>query len=128
MEGIPIKFRAKDNAGKLVYGDVIHYPDGNIGICLSYGSVPVLIDRDSVAQLVGYDAAGDEVYEGDELNCYDWFGAPADILRTKTPESVVKVWLEAHIYIPFREDGGRLIAAEDLNYPWHYEFLKKSAD
>ena len=49
MKGIPIKFRAKDRRGKIVYG--------------SYER----IDKNSLAQLVGYDVNHAEIYEDDEL-------------------------------------------------------------
>lgn len=74
----PIKFRgricdedkARDDQGKLVYGDL-----RIIGIrphifkeaqCY-YDEELIEVDKDSVAQLVGYDCDGNEVYEGDIL-------------------------------------------------------------
>lgn len=66
---IPIKFRGKSTeTGKYVYGDFVHY--------VPLSTFPGIVDEDgfvhevypnSVAQLVGYDADGREVYEGDEL-------------------------------------------------------------
>ena len=56
----PIKFRGKTFDDKLVYGDLIHV-DENIFIDIT----PV--KPESVAQLVGYDDDGNEVYEGDLL-------------------------------------------------------------
>ena len=57
-----VKFRGKclDN-GKLVYGHFWHSE--------SFGTTVngVVVDPDSVAQLVGYDEQGREVYEGDEV-------------------------------------------------------------
>ena len=56
-----IKFRGKSKySGKIIYGDFSYYKDG------------VYIDdeavyEDSVAQLVGYDTNGKEVYEDDKL-------------------------------------------------------------
>ena len=57
----PIKFRGRDiNTGKFVCGDVAHT---EVGILIDGREV----DPDSVAQLVGYDCDGNEVYEGDLL-------------------------------------------------------------
>ena len=52
MKEIPIKFRAKDNWGKIVY---VSYKD---------------IDKDALVQLVGYDDEGNEIYEGDIIDAY----------------------------------------------------------
>ena len=52
MEGVPIKFRAKDNWGKIVY---VSYKD---------------IDKETLVQLIGYDDEGNEVYEGDMIDAY----------------------------------------------------------
>lgn len=49
MKGVKIKFRAKDDRGKFVHGGYCH------------------IDKDSLAQLVGYDVNHNEIYEDDEL-------------------------------------------------------------
>ena len=71
MKGVPIKFRGKsikDNS--LMYGDLMHY-DEYISIRyqvkgkFEFVSKPVY--PDSVSQLVGYDANGEEIYEGDIL-------------------------------------------------------------
>lgn len=66
-----IKFRGRDiNTGEVIFGDLRH-----IGIrtyifkeaqCY-YDEELIEVDEDSVAQLVGYDEDGKEVYEGDEL-------------------------------------------------------------
>ena len=58
----PIKFRGKrvDN-GEFVFGDIAHT---EVGILMDGGFEVV---PDSVAQLVGYDANGREVYEDDVL-------------------------------------------------------------
>jgi len=74
MQGVPIKFRGKNSFnGKLVYGDCVHQgefvfiryrADNNI-----YYADKVA--PDSVAQLVGYDMDGEEVYEGDALLSFD---------------------------------------------------------
>ena len=56
-----IKFRgARVNTGELVYGDLTH-DGGHIYID------DKRVNPDSVAQLVGTDNNGEEVYEGDEL-------------------------------------------------------------
>ena len=60
-----IKFRGKrvDN-GDLIYGDIAHT---EIGILMKGFEV----DPESVAQFVGYDKNGAEVYEGDTVIRYD---------------------------------------------------------
>lgn len=87
MFGVPIKFRGrfwlKDDYietthkdGELVYGGYARlkflFDDGEGDYILiddDKTSAPqaLLVYPDSVAQLVGYDANGDEVYEGDKL-------------------------------------------------------------
>ena len=67
----PIKFRGRNiDTGEVVFGDL-----RIIGIrphifkeaqCY-YDEELIEVDEDSVAQLVGYDRDGREVYEGDEL-------------------------------------------------------------
>ena len=68
----PIKFRGETFDGKVVYGDLLHY--GKYEKCIrsyllpdkiSISTLPV--KPESVALLVGYDADGKEIYEGDEL-------------------------------------------------------------
>ena len=75
-----IKFRGRciDNhlpdTGKMVYGSLIAYEDNasslHYFIC-SQGQEPFHVDYpvdpDSIAQFVGFDCDGNEVYEGDEL-------------------------------------------------------------
>ena len=68
-----IKFRGKrlDN-GELIYGDILHY--GKYETCIrsylfpdknSFSTLPVY--SDSVAQFVGYDQDGEEIYSDDEV-------------------------------------------------------------
>lgn len=56
-----IKFRARDAYGQYRYGDLWQRNDGT----LIYDEVWHRVKRDSVAQLVGVDSDGREVYEGD---------------------------------------------------------------
>ena len=66
-----IKFRGRDlDTGKFVYGDFVH--------CVPMSSFPGIVDDDgsvhevyfdSVAQLIGKDGNGDEIYDGDFLQC-----------------------------------------------------------
>ena len=67
----PIKFRGRTQNGNLIYGDLIHFR-GHISIHEN-GSGIYHIDSDSIAQLVGYDKNGNEVYEGDVVieECVD---------------------------------------------------------
>ena len=61
----PIKFRGRTKSGEFVYGDLIHMTDNRIGIIFDKRVAAVEVDPDSVAQLVGFDSDGREVYEGD---------------------------------------------------------------
>ncbi len=64
----PIKFRGKRvNNGEFVFGDLMHMTGNRIGIIFDKRVAAVEVDPDSVAQLVGYDHDGREVYEDDML-------------------------------------------------------------
>lgn len=58
-----IKFRGRDAYGQYRYGDLWQRNDGT----LIYDEVWHRVKRDSVAQFVGVDSDGREVYEGDVL-------------------------------------------------------------
>ena len=73
-----IKFRGKrlDN-GELIYGDILHY--GKYETCIrsylfpdknSFSTLPV--DPESVAQLIGFDKNGEEIYSDDKIRVYDY--------------------------------------------------------
>ena len=76
-----IKFRGrvidsdKRDGGRIVFGSLVDH--GESKHCPRYWIYPLEGDRnfpvdpDSVAQLVGYDANGNEVYEGDTVLRYD---------------------------------------------------------
>lgn len=56
-----IKFRGKSiYSGKIIFGDLSHYKGGR------YIDDEAVYEN-SVAQLLGYDKNGEEVYEGDKL-------------------------------------------------------------
>lgn len=63
-----IEFRGKrvDN-GEYVYGDLVHMTGGRVGIIFDKRVAAVEVEPNSVAQLVGRDANGKKVYEGDVL-------------------------------------------------------------
>jgi len=65
-----IKFRGRDAYGKLHYGDLWQRTDGMI-LFDHDETVWQRVHPESVAQLVGYDCDGREVYEGDELISVD---------------------------------------------------------
>ena len=78
MKNVPIKFRGKrlDN-GKYVFGDLVRglgkdlYYDENVTrIAFGNGFNEIRyieVDPETVTQLLGYDANGEEIYEGDNL-------------------------------------------------------------
>lgn len=61
-----IKFRGRDAYGKLHYGDLWQRTDGMI-LFDHDETVWQRVHPESVAQLVGFDSDGNEVYEGDTL-------------------------------------------------------------
>lgn len=70
---IPIKFRGRDlDLGEYVYGEFGQGATSGEPMIYFYDKdaqqwVGAAVDPDSVAQLVGYDVDGKEVYEGDKL-------------------------------------------------------------
>lgn len=74
MKNVPIKFRGRDNiSGEYHFGDYVTRPDGcaiRVQIqknLLDMHEYEISVDPESVDQLVGYDANGKEIYEGDEV-------------------------------------------------------------
>jgi len=62
---IPIKFRGRRPSGEWIYGSYVKGEKYSYIIDNEHGQC--LVEPGSVAQLVGYDKNGDEVYEGDVL-------------------------------------------------------------
>ena len=96
MKKIPIKFRGKDILnGNMLYGDLLHAK--NELLILEFGTkVARKVAKNSVAQLVGYDADGDEVYTGDTLYFYRCFCLSGDMIRKRLkPAGVCRV-IDAH--------------------------------
>ena len=64
-----IKFRGKKRKdGKFIYGSYVHItPMSSFPSIIDNEGFYEEVDPDSVAQFVGYDADGKEVYEGDKL-------------------------------------------------------------
>ena len=118
MKNVPIKFRGVGlNDGKYHYGWYLPgRPMSSFPAILDEEGYYQEIKRNSVRQLVGYDAAGEEVYEGDTVNCYHSFCLPAEELKKKKIEKVSRVELVAMVDC----------YNEDLNAPFDYQFLKKS--
>ncbi len=75
MKDVPIKFRGIEDIkdGKYVYGDYVTRQDGcairvkTSANLFNLHEYEVAVKPETVAQLVGYDVEGNEVYEGDEL-------------------------------------------------------------
>ena len=60
----PIKFRARNRFGEVFYGS---FDEDTCTIDCWDIAETVVVERDTVAQLVGYDVDGNEVYEGDTV-------------------------------------------------------------
>ncbi len=74
-----IRFRAKGVDGGIFHGDLIH-SNGLVYIRDPYKLETREVKPDSVVQLVGYDADGCEVYEGDALKTDDGLTIYAAVL------------------------------------------------
>ena len=59
-----IKFRGKTRDGRIVFGDFIRLGEQ---VCIGNIFRNVKVLPGSVAQLIGYDANGEEIYDGDSL-------------------------------------------------------------
>lgn len=89
MKGIPKKFRGRDKNGWL-YGSYHVLNDGSAiiideGSCFTWSRVY----PDSVAQLVGYDIDGNEIYEDDEIVRIDYEIKDARILAALQGSTLV---------------------------------------
>lgn len=112
MKGVPIKFRAKScKTGEYIYSTQVYQYPKNLALGNMNGE-----EVYDISQLVGYDAAGEEVYEGDELNCYHSFCLPAEEVIKKQIEKVSRVELVAKVFN---------CGYENLNAPFDHQFLKK---
>lgn len=60
-----IKFRGKRPNGAIIYGDLLH--KRGVVVIAPTPALKFLVDENSVAQFVGVDFNGREVYEGDIL-------------------------------------------------------------
>lgn len=74
------KFRGKEiKTGKFVYGDLVNSHSGKTLINERTTVAAKYVDPETVAQLVGYDRNGAEIYEGDLIrshfgsSCYATF-------------------------------------------------------
>lgn len=68
-----IKFRGRTVLNnKIICGDLLHYEDDRVGICPIGKAESDEVIPESVVPFVGYDADGNEVYEGDKFT--DKFG------------------------------------------------------
>jgi len=65
LKNIAIKFCGKStNTPNVVYGDLIHYDNS---VCIKDAKGTWAVYPDSIAQLIGFDIDGEEIYEGDIL-------------------------------------------------------------
>ena len=90
----PIKFRGrvpdsdKLDGGKIVFGSLVDYGDGMYRFWINPigGDRNFPIEENSIAQLVGFDSEGNEIYEGDTVAGVDedWVAVLVpDILHSK---------------------------------------------
>jgi len=79
MQGIPIKFRGKpisSSESDYIYGDYVTIEGGcaiRVKIRANLFHIheyEIAVKPETVAQLVGYDANGKEVYEGDTVDAF----------------------------------------------------------
>lgn len=125
MKNVPIKFRGQQlTADKdFVYGDLIQYPydlpiirvfddeECKKGL---YSFDDYEVYPESVAQLVGYDAEGNEVYEGDKLK---FCGNPESYRYVQAyDEARITAGLESSD-LPLSEYK---LTSEDEFYNWQY--------
>lgn len=137
MKKIPIKFRGRfwlkgldpsDINTRLSDGDFVFggyarmkflFDDDDGDYIIQNDSTAFLVYPNSVAQLVGYDADGDEVYTGDKLYFYRCFCLSGADIRAKNlkPAGVCRV-IDAHCLAGLHGVG--------LNYDIDYSFLLKA--
>lgn len=86
----PIKFRGRDLTGEMRFG---HYVTDGGHPYIIEDHVWCEVEPDSVAQLVGYDANGNEVYEGDVFVVPCGTEIAARFINNLTPNAKLK---EAH--------------------------------
>ncbi|MBR5913974.1 MAG: hypothetical protein IKZ58_06400 [Selenomonadaceae bacterium] len=87
MKNVPIKFRGEDIiSGEYHYGDYVTRSEGcairvrENDKLFDLHEYEIAVKPESVAQLVGYDANGDEVYEGDKIFDVEY---PADTVTAE---------------------------------------------
>lgn len=108
-----IKFRGrvvatdKLNSGQMVYGSYVEYSSGQWRYWIHPldGEKNYPVERDSVAQLIGLDADGNEVYEG-------------DIIYLDIPEDNFYKEYEAHWQGFARAEDGCWTAAERWSFKY----------
>ena len=101
-----IKFRGRDLNGHFVYGGISR--NGRAIVLDDYGS-GAWVDPASIRQLVGHDANGNEVYEGDTVLRYDseaeFREAPENgVLREVALYTQVNPDLESYYCIALKEE------------------------
>ena len=87
----PIKFRGQLPTGKFVFGDLVQWGGfEEPRICSWDNGVIYDIEPDSVAQLVGFDCDGNEVYEGDLLRMHKGSVYPAHLISNIIAKAKLK--------------------------------------
>lgn len=89
----PIKFRGRTANGSLVFGNYCRTVFRDIGTThtiMDEGGEEFTVAPESVAQLVGYDAHGREVYEGDTIVVACGTELAARVFDNITPNAKLK--------------------------------------
>lgn len=82
-----IKFRGRDRYGEVFYGS---FDEDTCTIDCWDVAETVVVERDTVAQLVGYDKDGREVYEGDKVVSEYGFSVTARLVDNLPPKPKLK--------------------------------------
>lgn len=127
-KAVPVKFRAREAyTGSWVFG---FYFEEHGGTFVVDNDAVYHVRPDNIEQLVGYDATGREVYEFDEVNCYEagWLAPPEEFMKNN-PRGTCRFVSGARVKLPLMFPYGcpPEIEREDLNSPYRYKFVLKEA-
>jgi len=123
VKGIPIKFRGKAENGEYVYGDLMqgNYDESAFRI-KPRKKRPVYVDKNSVAQLVGYDVDGKEVYEGDAI--IDTRDDSANFEKLIAKFGTRRACLEFNFYFDWVDKPPKNFLTTEEQLKKHAEYIK----